>query len=131
MQFSFWGKIFDFLPLLKAIILRFCSPDFLSPVLLRFRLSRVLVCRLCFICFNVVLLSNVVFVVVGRRTCSRFQASSRSGRLCGLTFECRLCCWPLGGRHLCGRPVVHLMSSLPLVQLSQPRRSDISVVGRV
>ena len=27
--------MFDFLPLLKAVILRFCSPDFLSPVFCR------------------------------------------------------------------------------------------------
>ena len=60
--------------------------------------------RLCLFVLNVVLLSDVVFVVVGRRLCSRFRASSR---------------WYI------------FMSSLPLVQLSQPRRSDISVVGRV
>ena len=68
-------------------ILSCCSCIKIYILLLRFPLFRVRVGRLCFICFNVVLLSNVVFVV-GRR------AGSRSGRLCGRSvgrFECRLC----------------------------------------
>ena len=69
--------------------------------------------------------SNVVFA----RSASADQRLEISGRFFQLSSVCAGA--PLRSGHFCGRPVVHLMSSLPLVQLSQPRRSDISVVGRV
>ena len=83
-------------------------------------------------------LGRVVCVVVGRsdvsnvvfaRSASADQRLEISGRFFQLSSVCAGA--PLRSGHFCGRPVVHLMSSLPLVQLSQPRRSDISVVGRV
>ena len=75
--------------------------------------------------FIIFYVTNVVFA----RSASADQRLEISGRFFQLSSVCAGA--PLRSGHFCGRPVVHLMSSLPLVQLSQPRRSDISVVGRV